>query len=80
MTFPGNYDELADQIRRDLIDGYDEELEMEIEDRSADHARAGLDSDVDLHSERQPYFRNPFRLQRELVKLQDWVAHSRQCD
>lgn len=67
-----------DRIRQDLVDGYDEELEMEIEDRSVDEALAALSGDDASHSERASYFRNLFHLQRELVKLQDWVAHTRQ--
>ena len=59
---PDDYD-----FRRD--DTYVEELEMELLDeelrRSGDSK--GLDS--------KTYFRELFRLQRELVKLQDWVVH-----
>jgi polyphosphate kinase 2 len=73
------HDDLVKRIRADLIDGFDEELEMEIEDRSVDEALSGLDG-VDAldgaHSQRISYFKNLFRLQRELVKLQDWVAYS----
>lgn len=66
------------RIQRDLIDGFDEELEMEIEDRSADIALHDLDETGAARSERLSYFKNLFRLQRELVKLQDWVAHTKQ--
>jgi polyphosphate kinase len=84
MTSELSPDDHADLLRRielDLVDGYDEELELEIEDRDL----AGIelpagsghgDSDAD-RSARQRYFRELFRLQGELVKLQDWVAHSR---
>jgi len=71
-------EELVERIRRDLIDGYDEELEMEIEDRSVDDALLDLDGNAPARSERLSYFRNLFQLQRELVKLQDWVAETRQ--
>ena len=71
-------EELVERIRRDLIDGYDEELEMEIEDRSVDDALLDLDGNAPARSERLSYFRNLFQLQRELVKLQDWVAHTQQ--
>jgi polyphosphate kinase 2 len=84
MTTPAKptvpHDDLIARIRRDLLDGYDEELEMEIEDRVVDVelATALLDGnapDADTeHSERLSYFKNLFRLQRELVRLQDWVA------
>jgi len=63
------------RIARDLIDSYDEELELEIEDRHVDEA--GAPASVDKAA-RQAYFRELFRLQGELVKLQDWVQHSKQ--
>ena len=72
--------ELQNRIERDLIDSYDEELEMEVEDRTAADALAGggtTRSDAEK-SERARYFRELFRLQGELVKLQDWVATTRQ--
>ena len=72
-------EELIRRIRNDLIDSYDEELEMELEDRSVEeiangqHALAAHDQSQDREYRRQ-YFRELFRLQAELVKLQDWVA------
>ena len=71
-------EEMMARIQRDLIDGFDEELEMEIEDRSADIALHDLDETGAARSARLSYFKNLFRLQRELVKLQDWVAHTKQ--
>jgi polyphosphate kinase 2 (PPK2 family) len=68
---PDHHDSLMQRIERDLLDSYDEELEMEIDD-------ARLDSgDVDAADSvsRQVYFRELLRLQGELVKLQDWVQH-----
>ncbi|MES2188195.1 MAG: polyphosphate kinase 2 [Pseudomonadota bacterium] len=67
---------LIQRLSRDLVDSYDEELELELEDRdfSEDGSAAGT---VDK-AERRAYFRELFRLQGELVKLQDWVQHSRQ--
>jgi polyphosphate kinase 2 len=63
---------LRERMERELLDGLDEELELEIEDEDhADPLRA------DTGDERKRYFRELFRLQRELVKLQDWVAHHR---
>jgi polyphosphate kinase 2 len=66
-------DELMRRLHTDLMDGYDEELEMELEDRVLDRA---LDADEEVrHKEaRRTYFRELFRLQAELVKLQDWVV------
>ena len=74
---------LVRRIEQELLDGYDEELELELEDRNLDAlADAGAEggSPVDgdqRRTQRHTYFRELFRLQAELVKLQDWVAHSR---
>ncbi len=79
MPLPSN-DETLRRIKQELIDGYDEELELEIEDRAgedvlgADHAEPA-DSEANL---RLRYFRQLFKLQAELVKLQDWVVARRQ--
>jgi polyphosphate kinase len=69
---------LMRRISEELIDGLDEELELEIEDRTADDVLALESGDDTQRSERLLYFRELFRLQRELVKLQDWVQDSRQ--
>ncbi|MBV7453525.1 polyphosphate kinase 2 [Acidovorax sp. sif1233] len=67
--------DLMQRIANDLIDSYDEELELEIEDRNVDDLGAPQPTDK---LARQLYFKELFRLQGELVKLQDWVQHSRQ--
>lgn len=67
--------DLMQRIANDLIDSYDEELELEIEDREVDDA--GVPTAADKLA-RQQYFKELFRLQGELVKLQDWVQHTRQ--
>ena len=65
--------ELLRRLQDDVLDSYDEELEMEIDDRLLEG-----DSVVDDESReaRRLYFRELFRLQGELVKLQDWVVHT----
>ncbi len=71
-------DELVRRISRDLADGYDEELEMELEDR---HPLPTPATAADAEAEkdyRRVYFEQLFRLQAELVKLQDWVVATRQ--
>ncbi|WPB56403.1 polyphosphate kinase 2 [Xylophilus sp. GOD-11R] len=68
-------DHLLQRISRDLVDSYDEELELELEDRAFD-AEGNITQDDKVA--RQAYFRELFRLQGELVKLQDWVQHSGQ--
>lgn len=73
---PLNQEELLRRLSRDLIDGYDEELELEIEDRDVpkgDHIATD-----DERKARHQYFQTLFRLQSELVKLQDWVVATRQ--
>ena len=79
MTFDASKQEdLIRRIREDLMDGYDEELEMELEDRNIDElAAAGTPQTTEERAARRSYFQELFRLQGELVKLQDWVIHSR---
>jgi polyphosphate kinase 2 len=62
-------DDLMRRIHADLMDGFDEELEMELEDRDTESADAAQAKEA-----RRVYFRELFRLQAELVKLQDWVV------
>jgi polyphosphate kinase 2 len=71
-------EELIRRIGRDLADSYDEELEMEIEDRDprpATTPEGATESDKEY---RRHYFSELFRLQAELVKLQDWVVEAQQ--
>ena len=69
-------DEQVRRLREDLIDSYDEELELELDDRS--FGADGQPHDAgDSREERRLYFRELFRLQAELVKLQDWVVATR---
>jgi polyphosphate kinase 2 len=71
------HDTLMRRIHNELIDGYDEELELEIEDRLVDELSQSDAADADaqmlLREDRRTYFKELFRLQGELVKLQDWV-------
>ncbi|MBL8346644.1 MAG: polyphosphate kinase 2 [Rubrivivax sp.] len=71
--------ELLARLHEELRDDFDEELELEFEDRVPLEAGA-IASSADGVEEmpRQAYFRELFRLQAELVKLQDWVAASGQ--
>ena len=71
-----DHDELPRRIELDLIDSYDEELEMEIEDHDTQQARTAQDRESHKLA-RIAYFKELFRLQGELVKLQDWVAHEK---
>ena len=71
-------EELIRRIGRDLADSYDEELELEIEDRHphADGTPSGTSEEEKDY--RRRYFGDLFRLQAELVKLQDWVVATRE--
>ena len=73
-----NDQQLIRRIHADLADGYDEELELELDDRQIDDI-AGLaaEPDDDDKESRRRYLRELFRLQGELVKLQDWVVATR---
>jgi len=81
MTRPTPLPDLSDlreRIEQELLDGYDEEFEMAFEDRDVDgQGRTLIDRSPEARRARQVYFRELFRLQGELVKLQDWVAHTR---
>lgn len=68
------------RMHLELADHYDEEVELELEDREF---VVGPDGEVSLahdlpgqKEERQQYFRELFRLQGELVKLQSWVVNN----
>ena len=67
---------IHDRIREEMLDGFDEEIELEIDDERLD----ALTNEMQGYSEqetldRRLYFKELFRLQGELVKLQSWVQH-----
>jgi polyphosphate kinase 2 len=71
-----DHEELSRRVQSDVNDSYDEEYELELDDRILDElvgAETGEQSSEDKE-QRRLYFRELFRLQGELVKLQDWVA------
>src|SRR5215469_7093324 len=70
----------ARHVEAEIADSFDEELEMELDDerlaKLLDITPSGAPSapgDLDRHV----YFKELFRLQGELVKLQDWVVHKK---
>jgi polyphosphate kinase 2 len=69
---------MRERIDADLRDSLDEELELELEDREIEQFQmVGLDEDRRPAMDRSVYFKELFRLQGELVKLQDWVQHNK---
>ena len=65
-------DEWYRRAREEILDSMDEELEMELDDD-----RLSQDGDSGSSIPRQLYFIELFRLQGELVKLQDWVVENK---
>ena len=69
---------LLRRVHRELIDDLDEELEMEIDDEHISGLMNELgDQPVHQTVERRFYFNELLRLQRELIKLQEWVVHQK---
>ena len=65
-----------DRIRDEIRDSFDEELELQFEDDQMEALAGDLPSHRRKSSlDRRVYFRELFRLQHELVRLQDWIAH-----
>ena len=73
-----NDDEWVQRIRRELADSYDEEFELELEDRNIEEFEgSGVDTaSTEYRASRRRYFQELFRMQGELVKLQDWVVQT----
>jgi len=65
------------RIHAEMLEVLDEELELEIDDRRVDALAEQLADDEGREAllDRAVYFKELFRLQRELVKLQSWVVH-----
>ena len=66
--------DLDARVRADLLDSFDEELEMEIDDDRLDKLIEDMGARSADEIDRRLYFKELFRLQGELVKLQDWVV------
>jgi polyphosphate kinase 2 len=69
--------ELLTRLREDLTDSLDEELEMELDDRRLTSVIEHRPSEPGTDTNRATYFRELFRLQGELVKMQDWIVHEK---
>ncbi|ABQ66644.1 protein of unknown function DUF344 [Rhizorhabdus wittichii RW1] len=66
-----------ERIKQEIADSFDEELEMEIDESRLEAMLGELAEHPEQEQlDRRLYFRELFRLQHELVRLQDWVQHS----
>ena len=66
----------AARLHDEFVETIDEELELEIDDdRLADLLGHTTDAHPTETLDRHTYFKELLRLQKELVKLQDWVMH-----
>jgi polyphosphate kinase 2 len=71
---------VAARIEAQIADSFDEELEMEMDDERLRRLLDGQALDGGGAAglfDRQAYFKELFRLQRELIKLQDWVVNQK---
>ena len=69
-----NNDRLRQQMHEDLIDSYDEEIESEMDDYIQDLRYDGQPLTDSQKIARHIYFNELIRLQKELIKLQEWVV------
>ncbi len=68
----------AEQLHDEILDSIDEELELELDDGRFDAvARQVSGKEPSQSVDRRTYFTELLRLQRELIKLQDWVVHQK---
>jgi polyphosphate kinase 2 len=64
------------RIKEEIADSFDEELELQMEEDRLDELVAeGMSEPAEATIDRRIYFRELFRLQHELVRLQDWVQY-----
>ena len=69
---------LQRRIDAEMLDSFDEELEMELDDeRLSKLVEPPGEYERSYPIDRHVYFKELFRLQRELVKLQDWVVNEK---
>ncbi|MGO4336750.1 polyphosphate kinase 2 [Labrys sp. KB_33_2] len=76
MITPADSRANLERIQQEIADGYDEELELELEEARLDRILTGVpDAEGSDTLDRRLYFRELFRMQHELVRLQDWIQH-----
>jgi polyphosphate kinase len=74
--------QLAARLQQEIEDSFDEEIEAELSESLIGRIHDESDHDEGAHRhqpqlDRRTYFRELFRLQHELIRLQDWVVHNR---
>jgi polyphosphate kinase len=70
---------LSEALNDELLETIDEELELEFDDQRLDSVLGPVAPAQAREAalDRRMYFRELLRLQRELIKLQDWVVHQK---
>lgn len=75
---PENAKAIHDRIREEMLDGFDEEMELELDEDRIDALSNEMADEAQPDAvDRRTYFKELFRLQGELVKLQSWVQHNK---
>lgn len=72
-----DFAEYMQRIHADVLDSFDEELEMEIDDERLNAMLKDMGHEAPVRMGRQVYFRELLRLQSELVRLQEWVVEQK---
>ena len=69
------FSELRKRVNAEIQDNFDEDIELELEDSELADLLSESEH-LQLHDSlpRRLYFKELLRLQRELIKLQDWVV------
>ena len=74
---PADFAAQTRHLYDDILDSFDEELEMELDDERLDEIARSLGQTPNPRMDRRLYFRELLRLQGELVKLQGWVVEQK---
>jgi len=75
MSDPKHAPDLQARIHDEILDSLDEERELELDDERLAQLIEAHDQAPADNAKRAHYFKELLRLQRELVRLQDWVVH-----
>ena len=76
QIFP-DYSAQTRHLYDDILDSFDEELEMELDDERLEAIAREMGQTPAPGMDRRQYFRELLRLQGELVKLQGWVVEKK---